>query len=339
MAWAKGAGGPGSAARPTVTSCRSRSSRSPRARRAGPRSCSSRIIAIISRPADRGVRLRGTVPCRLGWACRFERPRAIGARERPGLPVPNQDAWRPNPLIDDGHFQTPKALAYDSRNDVRRPTSGWHIQAARRAGRSDDASPLSLPTAVREPIPPGRFEFEKATFDIRRYARFNPGSRVAARITGAGWIGGDPLPVQQRVSLGGPDILPGYGFRALTCSPPGFNEQVKAALCDRMLAAQLEVRTALPVSTPFRFRNADLLTIQQILGIEQADLVLFADAGKAWLTGDGPGRVPNNRIPKFGEWSADFGAGLDLGGIGIYAAKALSDDEAIRIVLRLERRF
>ena len=216
----------------------------------------------------------------------------------------------------------------------RRRAAGSESCATGRA-----ASPLSLPAAVRDPIPPGPYRFGTLMFDVRRYARFNPTLVVSGRITGAGWVSGDALPVQRRVSLGGPGILPGYGFRAFTCAPAGFADQSRAALCDRMLAAQLELRTALPFSLPLRIRNSDLLTIQQILGVEQADLVLMANAGKAWLTGDGPGRVPNNRIPRFDEWAADFGAGLDLGGIGLYLAKAISDDEAIRFVVRLQRRF
>jgi hypothetical protein len=188
-------------------------------------------------------------------------------------------------------------------------------------------------------LPTGRYAFSRVRFDVRRYARFNPSSRVNLRVTGAGWVGGDPLPVQRRVALGGPDILPGFGFRSLNCAPSGFVDQARASLCDRMLAVQLEVRTPLPFSLPVRIRNPDLAAIQQILGIEQAELVLMANAGKAWLTGDGPGRVPNDRIPVLREWDADVGAGLDAGGIGVYLAKAVAVDRAFRIVVRLQRRF
>lgn len=276
---------------------------------------------------------------RLGVSIRRDLERSVPASD-PVSVFRNQDAWRPNPLIDDGHFRTIRvAFNYDTRNDPDRPTTGWWIAADYERSRSDDASPLSLPPTVRDPIPPGRYAFSKVRFDIRRYARFNPSSRVNARITGAGWVGGDQLPVQRRVSLGGPDILPGFGFRSLNCGPVGFIDQAQASLCDRMLAVQLEVRTPLPVSLPIRIRNADLAAIQQILGIEQADLVLMGNAGKAWLTGEGPGRVPNDRIPVLREWDADIGAGLDAGGIGLYVAKAVAVDRAFRFVLRLQRRF
>ena len=252
----------------------------------------------------------------------------------------NQDAWRPNPLIDDGHYRTVKLwLDFDSRNDPIRPSTGWLIRADVEQSRSDDVSPVSLPAAIRAPIPTANYRFSKLRFDIRRYARVDPSIRVNLRFTGAGWLGGDPLPIQRRVSLGGPDILPGYGFRDLNCAPSGFVDPAEASLCDRTLAAQVEVRTRLPITIPFRIRNADIAALQQILGIERAELVLMGNAGKAWLSGEGPGRVPNGRIPKFGEWDADIGVGLDTGGLGVYAAKSVAVSRPLRFVLRLQRRF
>ena len=79
--------------------------------------------------------------------------------------------------------------------------------------------------------------------DLRRYSRLTPALRVNARLRADGWIGGDRLPIQRRVSLGGPDLLPGYAFRSFTCAPRGFRDASDPALCDRSVAAQLEVRT------------------------------------------------------------------------------------------------
>ena len=119
----------------------------------------------------------------------------------------------------------------------------------------------------------------------------------------------------------------------------GFNDPARTALCDRMLAVEVEVRTHLTLGLPIRIRNEDLATVQRILGIEQADLVVMGNTGKAWLTGEGPGRVPNNRIPKISEWDADVGIGIDTGGLGLYLARSLTTDRPIRVVVRLERRF
>jgi hypothetical protein len=79
--------------------------------------------------------------------------------------------------------------------------------------------------------------------------------------------------------------------------------------------------------------------VDRFIGIDQADLVVFVDAGKAWLSGGGPGTGPQRRIPAFKEWKADIGVGLDAGGVGLYLARALTDGQPVRISLRLTRRF
>jgi hypothetical protein len=76
-----------------------------------------------------------------------------------------------------------------------------------------------------------------------------------------------------------------------------------------------------------------------LIGIEEADLVIFSDAGKSWLAGAGPGQVPVNRIPALKEWALDIGVGLDAGEIGAYLAKSVSDEEPVRFIVRLQRRF
>ena len=77
----------------------------------------------------------------------------------------------------------------------------------------------------------------------------------------------------------------------------------------------------------------------RFIGIEEADLVLFSDAGKAWLAGGGPGQVPVNRLPVLNEWSLDMGLGLDAGEIGAYLAKSVSSGEPVKFIVRLQRRF
>lgn len=250
------------------------------------------------------------------------------------------ESWRPNSLIDDGHFTTWRAgLALDTRNDPARPTSGWLVRARFEHGRSTDAAPLTLPPDVREPIAPGHYAFSHVWFDARRYARFNPSVLTSLRVVGGGWVDGDPLPVQRRLSLGGPDILAGYPFRTLSCVPPGFRDPANPALCDRLLAVQLEVRTRSHFSLPFRTNDPYLTGLQRLLGLTEPDYVIFGDAGDAWLSGDGPGRVARNRIPKLDEWKYDVGLGIDAGGVGVYFAQPLTDGRHGRLIVRLQRRF
>lgn len=253
----------------------------------------------------------------------------------------NSDRWRRNPLSDDGHyFTTGLQLDLDTRNDRDIPSTGWLLRARYEHSTSDDIAPVALPETIRPPIPAGGgYAFDRLTLDLRRYSRLTPGLRVNTRLRADGWIGGDRLPIQRRVSLGGPDLLPGYGFREFTCAPRGFSDPSDPALCDRSITAQVEVRTRLSLNLGYRLKSGDSGAPGRFIGLEEADLVFLTDAGKAWLAGDGPGQVPVNRIPSFREWKADVGVGLDAGEIGAYLAKSLSQGEPVRFLVRLQRRF
>jgi hypothetical protein len=253
----------------------------------------------------------------------------------------NSDRWRRNPLVDDGHyFVTGLQLDYDTRNQRDRPTTGWMILTRYEHLTSDDIAPVALPLAVR-PNPPtgGGYGSDRLLLDARRYSRLTPGLLVNARVRADGWLAGGRLPVQRRVSLGGPDLLPGFDFRTYTCAPRGFSDPALPALCDRSIVAQLEVRTRLGLNLGYRLPDREGRGTGRFLGIEEADLVLFSDAGKAWLAGSGPGQVPVARIPALKEWAADLGVGLDAGEIGAYLAKSISTNESVKFVVRLQRRF
>jgi Omp85 superfamily domain len=251
----------------------------------------------------------------------------------------NSDRWRRNPLVDDGHYTTAALqLAFDTRNGRAFPTSGWLIRARIAHTTSSDIAPVSLPPVVRPGIPGADYGFERLTVDVRRYTRLTPTLRVNARLRADGWLSGDRLPVQQRVSLGGPDILPGYAFRAVNCAPEGYDDPARTALCDRAIAAQVEVRTRL--SLGLGYREPDRTGGPgRFIGIDEADLVFFGDAGTGWLAGPGPGQVPVNRIPVLGEWKYDVGVGIDADAVGAYLAKGFSSGEPIRLFVRLQRRF
>jgi hypothetical protein len=253
----------------------------------------------------------------------------------------NGDRWRRNPLSDDGHYFTTGAqLSLDTRNDREHASTGWLLSARYEHSTSDDVAPVTLPESVRPPIPTGGgYAFDRLTLDFRRYSRLTPSLRVNTRVRADGWIGGDRLPVQRRVSLGGPDLMPGYGFRSFTCAPRSFVDPSDPALCDRAIVAQVEVRTRLGLNLGYRMRDRESGAGGRFIGIEEADLVFLGDAGKAWLAGDGPGQVPVNRIPSLDEWKTDVGIGLDAGQNGLYLAKSLGGGEPMRLIVRLQRRF
>jgi hypothetical protein len=280
-----------------------------------------------------------TASLRFEVSLRRDRERSVRAVD-PWSVFRNSDRWRRNPLIDDGHyFTTGLEIDLDTRNDREVPTTGWFLRGRYEHSTSDDIAPVALPETVRPAITTGGgYAFDRLTLDLRRYSRLTPGLRVNSRLRADGWIGGDRMPVQRRVALGGPDLLPGYEFRSLTCAPRGFSDPAFPALCDRSITAQVEVRTRVALNLGHRLRDRDGAP-GRFIGLEEADLVFFTDAGKAWLAGEGPEQVPVNRIPSFREWKADFGVGLDAGQIGAYLAKGVSGDEPVRFLVRLQRRF
>lgn len=269
---------------------------------------------------------------------RYDNERSVPANDP--ISIFRNDAWRPNPLVDDGHFTSWRlGLEYDTRNDAASPSNGWLLRGYWEHGSSVDAAPLSLPNEVRDPLAPGRYRSSKVWLDARRFARLDPSLRAAVRVVAGGWVSGDPLTVQRRFALGGPDVLPGYGFRSQNCAPASLADPSRPALCDRMILAQLELRTRTRIGLPFVTTDPYITGLQRLLSVREPDIVIFTEAGKSWITGLGPGRVPNDRIPVLREWEADIGFGLDVGGIGVYLAQPLTGSRPLTFTARLQRRF
>jgi len=260
------------------------------------------------------------------------RQRSVAAVDAFSL-LRSSETWRPNPLVDDGKFLTVElGAAWDTRTDRTSPSDGWTMRGMVRRTSSDELTPIQLPDQVRAALPSTGYAAWEASFLVRREQRLNPTTAIHAQLTGSGWIGGDPLTIQQRVALQGGDGLPGYTFREIRCDPRRQVSAAQPALCDRRMLAQVELRhtTGLRLGTSFG---------PYALGVDRPQIVLFGDFGSAWLAGDGPGQVPSNRIQSLGEWRGDLGLGLDGGWLGLYAARSFTDDRPVRLVIRLQQRF
>lgn len=245
----------------------------------------------------------------------------------------SDETWRPNPLVDDGRYTTiALGATWDTRDDAGTPRDGWWIRGGLRRTTSGDLTPVLLPDQVREPLPSEGYEAWEASFDIRRYQRLDPRHTLQVRLTGSGWVAGDPLTIQRRLALGGDEFMPGYDFRQVTCDPRRRPDPAQPALCDRRMMAQVELRRTVDVRFGSRVGP-------YAIGVDRADLLLFADLGSAWVAGDGPGQVPSGSIQSLGEWRGDVGVGFDGGWFGAYLARSFTDDEPLRLSIRLSRRF
>ncbi|HET9384950.1 MAG TPA: hypothetical protein VFO67_07365 [Gemmatimonadales bacterium] len=286
-------------------------------------------------------------PLTLALEARQEWHTSVGVQD-PWTIFRNSDLWRPNPPIDEGHFTTVGFNAtIDTRNDADDPSAGWLARFTFDNARSSDVIPhAGVPASVRDSIPTdGSYQFNRMFLDVRHYARISPSGRIHLRMVGGGWMGGDPLPLQRRLSLGGPEPMPGEPFRALACNEnitdPAFTDS-KLAACDRVLAFQAEYRGHLKLNwsyDPSGGRDEADRDEGTPFWLEGLDLVVFTNTGQSWLVGDGPGQLSPGRIPSLSSWLVDVGLGLDWSGFGVYLAKAVTTGERLRFTVRLDHRF
>jgi hypothetical protein len=255
------------------------------------------------------------------------------------------DPWRPNPQMDEGLFNIAgTSLSFDTRTDPDDPWSGWYLSADVEHGRGRMSH--IAPTSTARPIQPGGItDYTRGFFDVRRYNRLGPKSQLNLRLLLGGWLGGDALPLQRRVSVEGPGALPGFDFRSSRAGPDvgtcngGTSAFGRPAECERMALAQIEYRGDLRLDV---FTNWEDWPRRYHRAHGDAVWVVFLDAGRGWKLGDTDGSMvyEADEFPSFSTFRTDAGLGIDIGGIGIYVAKSLSARrEPANFFLRLRHRL
>lgn len=274
-----------------------------------------------------------------------ERWRALEARN-PSTLLRNEGVWRPNPLADAGLFHiATAALTVDTRTDPEYPWSGWYIMADVERGSGSGVSPGSLSAIARTPVAaPFGVTYWRGLLDLRRYNRVSPHGQLNVRLVAGGWLAGDDLPTERRLSLGGPGTIPGYDFRGapsgadvLQCGD-GTPYPGEPAQCERIALGQIEYRGDLHLHLA---GNGDLT--DWIYNIDNAaSWVVFADAGRGWLVGNRSGslRYGGTQLPPLDTFRGDIGVGLDFGFLGFFVAKSVTDSqEPANFFMRLKHRF
>jgi len=256
----------------------------------------------------------------------------------------DDENWRVNPQVDDGVVHLAElAFNLDTRTSSLNPWAGWFINASWEHGSGLALDPSRSGVANNPPR-----TYSRGFLDVRRYNRISPKRQINGRIVLGGWLSGDRLPLERRFSVGGIGTLPGFDFRRVgigtdvgQCATDDSPLPGRPAQCDRVALAQVEYRHELP-SELFDVFNRNGFHVRGAVFRVKPTAVVFTDAGRGWLVGDRLGslRYPPGTIPGFDTFRTDVGAGLDLGIIGLYVAKAVSSSkEPANFFIRIRDRF
>ena len=252
------------------------------------------------------------------------------------------ELWRTNSHVDDGRFHVANlTLRVDTRNDDFNPLAGWYVLAdfERGAGQIDKAGPTSAGLTASTI---GSTRYQRGFLDVRRYNRLGPSSALNLRVVLGGWLSGDPLPLERRLSIDGPGTVPGFPFRVIggtdigTCGV-GTPLPGRPAQCERISLAQLEYRSDIRLS-----RTVGGANDRHIRFRADGAWVFFTDAGRGWTVNAPPSPLNYRRteLPPLSTYRTDIGTGLDFDVFGMYVAKALSDPaQPLSFFLRVRHRF
>lgn len=264
--------------------------------------------------------------------------------------------WRPLPLAGEGRLRAVEAgILLNTSDDEDLPSDGWWAEA--RFIRQIGGELRIRPTLPDDPdfeglaspeAPDPLLSFARGTIDVRRYARVGPTSRLLLRGFAGNSLNGDPLPPQFQMAIGGEGSLPGYrrfsgdcGARsAARIAPIGEGEDPRQRVfpsygCDGVLLFQAELQNALNFSwnpLPTSWEDSEASSFFEF----QPIWALTFNAGRGWAHGEVGNGHPRVDAPT----RADLGAGIFLGGLGLYWSYPLVDrEEGVNFFVRLQRRF
>ncbi len=259
----------------------------------------------------------------------------------------NDEPWRENPDFDRAQYtRGVLRLTYDTRTDPLRPRTGWWLQGEYELG---DGRQRTYGTEVAAPVPAtgatAAVRYGRGMVDLRRYTRLSPSVQVNTRVMAGGWLHGDALPLQRRLSLSGPGANTGFTFREpvtvpdrLQCSQATVLRG-QPALCDRMLLLSFDYRHDIAWIV-------DLFGGSRMIQPDRSGYggwVLFTDVSRGWLVR--PRAVlpasPVGTPRGFDALQTSAGFGLELGQGGVYVAKALGAPPSggVQVFVRLVRRY
>ncbi len=251
---------------------------------------------------------------------------AVAARSPWTILFNTDDEFRANAAADQGDLHSlVLTLGLDTRNDPDQPWSGW-------LGR------LRLEQAVGGELSGSQPDFTHFFLDMRRYNRVSRSSLLALRVVTGGRAGGSFLPAQRQYVLGGAGSLPGYDQLQFDCGA-----RAGAAFgtvpdygCERFALFQAAYRSGLDFHFHWDHRQGPEDLYGDIFSADfDPTIVLFYNAGAAWDSRDGF----FDHLTDSDNWVADLGGGIELGGLGLYAAYPLTGSGGFNFIVRLAARF
>ncbi|HUF69119.1 MAG TPA: hypothetical protein VMM79_10810 [Longimicrobiales bacterium] len=263
---------------------------------------------------------------------RDERHSTVAPRD-PWTLLNRGDPWRYQPLVGEGRIRLiDGSVSWDTRRGADFVQSGWYARA--NVLRGIDGT---LEVAAGDPLNPGTATYDAGalnvgTIDIRRYAPVGWIGSLGLRFVGGGSLDGEPLAPQFQHALGGAGTLPGYPLLSVDCGARAFsvaegaNRFFPTYGCDRYALAQIEYRGGFDIHVGHgSSHGVDIDT--------SVDWTVFFDAARGWALGDDPNRASTETL-------YDAGAGIILGGFGVYGAVPLTGtDRELRVFVRLGPRF
>ncbi len=273
---------------------------------------------------------------------RDETQRSAAARD-PWTVLHTDALWRNQPLAGEGRLRTLNGTAiWDARHGDDFTSRGFYMRADMVHGLSGS---LALPAAEREtgePLAARAFDnqFTAGQIDIRRYAPLGWEGALAFRAVAGGSFDQTPLAPQYQHALGGANTLPGYPLMSVDCgartAPVRLTNGSQTTMffpsygCDRFALFQAEYRGGLD----FHIGGDEVEHYDRSPHFDASvNWTVFFDAARGWTVGDLTERTSTGTL-------YDVGAGVILGGFGVYGAVPLTgDSRELRVFLRLGPRF
>jgi hypothetical protein len=261
---------------------------------------------------------------------RDERHSTVSPRD-PWTLFNRDDPWRDQPFVAEGRIRLiDGSVSWDTRRGDGFVQNGWYLRAGVTRGLEG-----TLDLGPADPANPVAATFDAAglsagVIDIRRYAPVGWIGSLGLRFVAGGSLDGEALVPQFQHALGGAGTLPGYPLLSVDCGARGFTLTATGQRffpsygCDRYALAQVEYRGGVDIRIGHDNRHdvdADI------------DWTVFFDAARGWALGEDPTRADTETL-------YDAGAGVILGGFGVYGAVPLTgEDREFRLFVRLGPRF